>query len=105
MTDFGYKINEILDELSLAVIEFNQNPRKPNYPVDSMFHVCMIFNSILLDKLWEVQEYDDMSIEDRANMAEAMGKELRTFIYKYTNIDMHKLTNELINRKKNEYTN
>lgn len=100
MSDFGIRMNEIIEELSLAVMEFNEKPKKPNYPVDSMFHITMIFNSILLDKLWELQEYDNMGLEDRANMAEAMGKELKTFIYKYTNIDMHKLTTELLERKR-----
>ena len=37
--------------------------------------------------MWELQELENMSINDRVNMAQKVGEEIRKLVKIYTNID------------------
>ena len=47
-----------------------------------------------MDKIFDCQDYDDMSLEHRANMAMVAGNELRKLIHTFTGLDTVKLVNE-----------
>ena len=64
---------------------------KPNYHPIAFRAACRIFMSAVMDSMFDLQEYDSMDIEDRKLMAENCGKEIKSLIYKYTNIDTTKL--------------
>ena len=49
-----------------------------------------------MDKMWELQEEEGMSMETRQNMAQKAGEEINKLIKKFTNID----TKELYTNKK-----
>jgi hypothetical protein len=90
----GKKIHPILSELEGAIIEYNYyDGRKPNYPVESIPAATMIFMSVLMDKMWEVQEFDKMDNVDREKMAEKAGEEIRRIIKTYTGLDSHNFYN------------
>jgi hypothetical protein len=48
-----------------------------------------------MDKMWELQEDDNMPFDDRYKMAEVCGNELHKFIHTYTGKDIKKIVNEL----------
>jgi hypothetical protein len=88
----GKKISPILSEIELALIEFEINVAKPPEYTDEGFRASVkIFLSVMLDKMWKLQEDEGIDINTRADMAEKLGNELRNIIRVYTNIDTHNL--------------
>lgn len=94
MTDktLGQKLHPLLYEIEMIILEsMAYRVGRLHYPDKSIQAAATILMDVILDKMWEVQENDQMSQEDRNKMAEACGKEIRALIWKYTNIDTHKL--------------
>jgi len=88
----GKKLSPILSEIELALIEFEINVAKPPEYTDKGFRASVkIFLSVMLDKMWKLQEEEGIDINTRADMAEKLGNELRNIIRVYTNIDTHNL--------------
>jgi hypothetical protein len=50
----------------------------------------IIFQTALMDKIWDNQDFDGMAMEDRMKMVENCGMELRKLIHTYTGLDTHK---------------
>ena len=78
--------SDILDQNAEAV----GNENKPNYTNREFMNCLIIFQTALMDKMYDNQEYDKMSIEDRSNMAVKCGLDLRKLIHTYTGLDTHK---------------
>jgi len=79
--------NDILNQNADAV----GNENKPNYTNREFMNAIIIFQTALMDKMWDNQDYDKMSIEDRSNMAVKCGLDLRKLIHTYTGLDTHKI--------------
>ena len=56
-----------------------------------IMNATIIFQTALMDKMYDNQDYDGMSIEDRMKMAESCGLALRKLIHTYTGLDTHKV--------------
>lgn len=72
----------------------NQNAdsnNKPNYSKRDFMNAIIIFQTALMDKMYDKQDYDGMSFEDRLKMAESCGLSLRGLIHTYTGLDLHKI--------------
>jgi hypothetical protein len=87
---------ELLEELAnqqleLAVI--SNSP--PNYSNTDLINACIVFNALIMDKMWELQEDDNMPFDDRYKMAEVCGNELHKFIHTYTGKDIKKILKDL----------
>lgn len=100
MTNMKYKeyFEKIENELEVIANNFliinseaKQEQSKPNWSNRTFMNTLIIFQSALMDKLWDNQEFDNMSFKDRIKMAESCGKELRKLIHTYTNLDTHKI--------------
>jgi hypothetical protein len=88
----GKKISPILSEIELALIEFEINVAKPPEYTNEGFRASVkIFLSVMLDKMWKLQEEEGIDINTRADMAEKLGTKIRNIIRVYTNIDTHDL--------------
>ena len=88
----GQKISPVLEEIEKVLWEFEANiASKPEYTINGFRAAMKIFLSVTLDKMWELQESENMDIKDRENMAQKAGEEMKSFVKKYTNIDCHKL--------------
>lgn len=84
----GKKISPVLVEIEDTLWEFEANTSsKPNYEIGGFRASIKIFISALMDKMWELQEEENISIEDRIMMAEKLGKEVKDLVKTYTNID------------------
>ena len=84
----GEKLSSILEELEDTLLEFEvEFGYKPEYTLEGFRAATKIFMSTIMDKLWELQEADKISQEDRENMATKCGEDLRKFIKTYTDID------------------
>ena len=79
----------------IATEILNTSRIKPNYTNRDFMNIVIIFQSAMMDKLFEVMNFDNMALEERLKMAEKCGLDLKDYIYKYTNIDTHKIENYL----------
>ena len=79
--------NDILNQNA----EAKGNENKPNYTNREFMNALIIFQTALMDKMYDNQDYDGMSIDDRIKMAESCGLALRKLIYTYTGLDTHKI--------------
>jgi hypothetical protein len=78
--------NDILDQN----VEAKGDENKPNYTNREFMNTLIIFQTALMDKMYDNMDYDKMSLEDRSNMANQCGLDLRKLIHTYTGLDTHK---------------
>ena len=76
---------------AIAMDLLSQSGEKPNYSNNDLLNTILIFQTALMDKLYDNQNYLNMSLDDRCIMAENCGNELREFILKYTGLDTFKI--------------
>jgi hypothetical protein len=82
----------ILEEIANGMLE--TAGIKPNYSDEAMLNSTIIFQSVLIDKIYNNQDYDNMDILDRFKMVEKAGEDLRKLIHTYTGLDTIKLANK-----------
>ncbi len=88
----GKKLSPILSEIESVLIEYELNINRPPEYTDEGFRASVkIFLSVMLDKMWKLQEDEGIDIDTRADMAEKLGTEIRNIVRVYTNIDTHNL--------------
>lgn len=75
----------ILKEVAIGMLESSHI--KQNFSNDAFVDSALIFQTLLMNKLYENQEYDRMPFLERCNMAEACGTELRKLIHTFTGLD------------------
>ena len=73
--------NDLLDQTGI----------KPNYSNRDFMNAIIIFQTALMDKMYDMQTYEDMSPEDKEKMTLSCGTELRKLIRIYTGLDTHKI--------------
>ena len=59
-----------------AVAKGNEN--KPNYSNRDFMNTLIIFQTALMDKMWDLQEKEKTDIKDRENWAVKCGLDLRS---------------------------
>jgi len=64
---------------------------KPNYTNRDFINATIIFQTALMDKMYDNQDYDGMSINERMKMAKSCGFALKKLIHTYTGLDTHKI--------------
>jgi len=84
----GKKFSPILKEIEDTLWEFEENNGgKPNYTQEGFQGAIKIFMSVLMDKMWELQEGEEISLADRLKMSQRAGEDLRKLVKTYTDID------------------
>lgn len=92
MNMIGEKLSPVLSEIESTLLEYELNVARPPQYTDEGFRAAIkIFMSAMLDKMWKLQENENIDIDARADMAEKLGNELRNMVRIYTNIDTHSL--------------
>jgi len=91
----GQRLSPVLHEIEEALWDFEAVlAEKPNYTEDGFKAGIKIFMSVMLDKMWELQEKEKLDLIDRENMAQKLGESLRSLVKTYTDIDTHELYNK-----------
>lgn len=93
MRNHKEELEQIATDILTQNAEAKGNENKPNYSNRDFMNATIIFQTALMDKLWDNQNYDNMSMEDRLKMAESCGLALRDLIHTYTGLDTHKVEN------------
>jgi hypothetical protein len=91
MRTYKKELEEIANDLLIQNAEAIGNENKPNYTNRDFMNAVIIFQTALMDKMYDNQDYDDMNLEDRMKMAESCGLSLRKLIHTYTGLDTHKI--------------
>lgn len=87
-----YEYLDVLEHIATDILfEAAEKPTKPNIPNRAFMNAIIIFQSALMDKLYDNQDFDNMPMEERIKMAESCGKELRKLIHTYTGLDTHNM--------------
>ena len=89
MRTYKNELEEIANDLLTQNAEAKGNENKPNYTNRQFMNAVIIFQTALMDKMYDNQDYDKMNIENRFKMAESCGLELRKLIHTYTGLDLH----------------
>jgi len=78
-----------LEEIANSYLD--QNGQKPNFSKRDFFNTVLIFQTALMDKVFDNQDFDKMPLEQRLEMATKCGEDLRKLIHTYTGLDTHKI--------------
>lgn len=88
----GEKLSKPLQEIEATLWEFEYtHNKKPDYTILGFRAGLKIAMSVIMDKMWELQEKEQMDMEDRSIMAESCGKDFMALVKRYTDIDTHEL--------------
>jgi len=88
----GKKISPILEELEDTLWDYEaRGGGKPEYTIEGFRGAIKIFMSVMMDKMWELQCNEKMTIEDKSNMVIKLGNEVRDLVKIYTDIDTFEL--------------
>ena len=90
MRTYKNELEEIANDLLTQNAEAKGNENKPNYTNRQFMNAVIIFQTALMDKMYDNQDYDKMDIENRFKMAYSCGLDLRKLIHTYTGLDTHK---------------
>ena len=88
MRSYKNELEAIANDLLTQNAEAKGNENKPNYSNRDFMNAVIIFQTALMDKMYDNQ--NGMSLDERIQMAERCGLDLRKFIHTYTGLDLHK---------------
>ena len=91
MRSYKNELEAIANDLLTQNAEAKGNENKPNYSNRDFMNATIIFQTALMDKMYDNQDYDGMSMDDKMKMAESCGLALRKLIHTYTGLDTHKI--------------
>lgn len=85
----GKRLSPVLSEIEDTLLDNYET--KPGFDNDGFRASVFIFQSALLDKMWELQEKENLSNKIREEMATKCGEGIRNLIKTFTDIDTYKL--------------
>ena len=88
MRSYKNELEAIANDLLTQNAEAKGNENKPNYSNRDFMNAVIIFQTALMDKMYDNQK--GMSLDERMEMAERCGLDLRNLIHTYTGLDLHK---------------
>ena len=91
--DFGKILSPILLEIEGALIDYADTiGKKPNYEKYALRSAINIFTSTLMDRIWDLQDKEEMDLDTRKKMAQKCGEDIRKLVKVYADIDTYDLT-------------
>ena len=91
----GKKLSPVLEEIEFTLLEYEANIGiQPEFTDEGFRAGIKIFSSVVLDRIWNLQESEELSMDDRIKMAESFGNKIREIVKTYTNIDTRQLYNK-----------
>jgi|688.fasta_scaffold01045_39 hypothetical protein len=91
MRSYKKELELIANDLLNQNADAKGDENKPNYSKRDFMNATIIFQTALMDKMYDNQDYDKMDIDNRMKMAESCGFALRNLIHTYTGLDTHKI--------------
>jgi hypothetical protein len=82
----------IFKEIATGLLETID--KKPNFSNDCFIDIVLIFQTALFDKIYNLQQKENMEFGTSIDMAENCGKELRKFIKTFSDLDTFDLVKD-----------
>ena len=76
---------------NLLIIETEVEGNKKNFSTEDLRSSANIFINIVADLMWQLQEKEKMSSDERLMMAKFAGAEIKKFIRIYTGLNTEEL--------------
>ena len=91
--EIGKRISPVLESIEDALWEweFHETNGKPGYTDGGFRSAVKIFMSVMMDRMWDLQQDESIDMNDRMAMVEKCGNDVRALVKTYTNIDTHNL--------------
>lgn len=92
MQKVGRVVSPVLEEIEAALWTYDSfavDP--PEYTMGGFRASIRIFASALMERLWMLQEKEQIDLEDRIAMTERCGQDIRNLVKVYTDIDTQTL--------------
>lgn len=90
MNSLGSHLSLILEKTANITLEFAE--LKANYSNKSMLDATLIFQSVIIDKMFDYNK--GLPQKKQEELAMECGYAIRELVLKYTCLDLHKLENE-----------
>jgi len=90
MRNHNAMLELIATDLVSQNVEATGDECKPNYSNKDFMNAVIIFQTALMDKMWDNMDFDGMLAKERMEMCESCWLELRNLIHTYTGLDVHK---------------
>ena len=88
----GEKFSPVLEEIEDCLWEFEAKcSDRPNFTDNGFRAAIKIFMCAIMDKMYKLQDSEEIAFEDKCNMAKKCGEDLKQFVKTYTNINSHDL--------------
>jgi hypothetical protein len=85
-------ISKQLQEMEQLLWQYEFDGGGPlGYDLITFRAITKIFMSGIIDKMWDLQEKENIDMDIRSDMALKAGDDIRNLIRKYTGIDTHEL--------------
>ncbi len=99
--EYGVNISELLSEVENGMWERDfMELGSVGYTEKGFRAGIKIFMSVLMDKMWDLQERSKLTMEERNKLALSAGKDIRKLVLKYTGIDTHDLYKDEMDKEK-----
>lgn len=93
MRAYKNELEFIASDILKQNAEAKGGENKPNYTKREFMNTIIIFQNALIDKMWDLQNKENIALTDRENMAVKCGLDLRNLIKTYTGLDTHDFSN------------
>ena len=83
-----------LEIIASDILEQNASENgaeKPNYTNRDFINTLLIFQTALMDKMYNNQDFDKMDLRSRCEMVNQCGMDLSKLIHTYTGLNTHKI--------------
>jgi hypothetical protein len=87
MRTYKFELDVIATDI---LVQASEGACKPNYSNRDFINALIIFQTALMDKMYDNQDFDKMPMAERLKMAQSCGEELRKIVFTYTGLDTHK---------------
>lgn len=91
MRHYAGELERIANDILNQNVEAKGDENKPNYTKRDFMNCLIIFQTALMDKMWDNMDFDNMPTKERLDMAESCGNALRQLIFTYTGLDVAKV--------------
>lgn len=84
----GKEIGKVLNDIEETIWRWEAAKKgKFDFPDEAIRSACKIFATVLIDKMVDLQMYEDMDMEDRLAMAKKCGEDIRHLVKVYSDKD------------------
>jgi hypothetical protein len=93
----GQRLKPILNLIENALWDYEcKNECVPDFDDEAFRSIIKLFMAALIERVWKLQEKEDMSMDDRIAMGQAAAKDIHKLIKVYANLDTLELYKEIL---------